>query len=744
MKINKIHINAFGKLTNFDIEFSDGLNLIYGDNEFGKSTLMAFIKMIFFGTAGGKAGVDRKKYIPWGGGKYAGSIDFTKDGVSYRIEREFAATNSHDKIKIINLNSSTVNEVSPKENLGEKLFGCSLACFERTLFIGALSDNETESTVLGEINKKLANIVTSGDEDVSATTVSKNLLDAKHRLLSKGGKIGVCDKAKLKADELKNTLLNERLEYAEKQRRLSELDELKEQIEVLNSREATLKAQLKTAQSYLKGATLKEFVSCSNEVIELKEKLTCKDGNLLTQKDIFALKEKQAEIDATKKAIEQKSAFDDSEGSLSAADGEMGEKTSELSMTAKSLQNEITRKEGLAEDLGKKTRLSVSPLAVIFCIFAVLAVFLGLFLQNHLSMPLYLIGTALLICFIIMLILSAKKAKSAQSSYMSLREEILRDKEKLQEINSEISAVTQANKQQTELKLFAIRQREKELSELKEDLKKQQSDYQKFFDTLPEVHGFDYNEKIQLLSELLIKLSAAESKADILRESLNGISLSLAQKALEELGEPPESLPDAQTAEKEIDNLQKEIQKLTEEYHRQENFVSVKYHHLHIPAAVERELNELQAEIERQEEFCTALDLALQVLEEASDEMQSSWGGELNDRVSEIFSRITGEKYSDVLVSKNLSLSAEENNSFGLKSVENLSAGTKDQSYFALRLALCDLIFGQNNTFPLFLDDSFERYDDLRAKRALEFLKEFSSKNQVLLFTCHKNLEGLI
>ena len=117
MKINKIHINAFGKLTNFDLALNDGLNLIYGDNEFGKTTLMAFIKMIFFGTASGKAGLDRKKYIPWSGGKYAGSIDFTKDGVPYRIEREFAATNSHDKIKIINLNSSSVLEVSPKESL---------------------------------------------------------------------------------------------------------------------------------------------------------------------------------------------------------------------------------------------------------------------------------------------------------------------------------------------------------------------------------------------------------------------------------------------------------------------------------------------------------------------------------------------------------------------------------------------------------------------------------------------------
>ncbi len=743
MKINKIHINAFGKLTNFDLPLNDGFNLIYGDNEFGKTTLMAFIKMIFFGTAGGKAGLDRKKYIPWNGGKYAGSIDFTKDGLPYRIEREFAATNSHDKIKLINLMNSSVMEVSPKENLGEKLFGCSLACFERTLFIGALSDSDTEKTVLGEINKKLANIVTSGDEDVNAADISKNLLDARHRLLSKGGKIGLCDKAKTRAAELQNTLLNERLEYAEKEQRLSQMGDLKCQIEALNAREATLKTDLKNAQSFLKAATLKEFISLKARAEDLRKKLTCKDGALLTQKDIFDINHKKAQIDAAKRNLEQKSSLSDSPPTPENG-GDVAQKTGALNGAAKDLENEIGGMEHLAEKLKEKSAHRLSPLAVVSLILAVASAFLGVVLSGALSLPFYIVSAALFALFAVLLIVCAKKSKAAQKDFLALREEILKKKEVLQDINNQLFAISQASSQQAELRLFAIKQKESELAELKEAVKTLEQDYRCFLDALPNVHGFDDDEKIRQLSGLLIELDTTEGKAQLLSESLGEITAEAAQTALAKMGDATATESSAQEIQTQIDDLHRRTYELTQEYHRQENLISVKYHHLHVPAAVERELLELNEEISRQEEFCSALDLALEVLEEASDEMQSSWGGELNDRVSEILSMITGEKYNNVLVSKALGLSAEEEGSFGQKSVEVLSAGTKDQAYFALRLALCELIFGENNTFPVFLDDSFERYDDLRAKRALGFLKEFSSKNQVILFTCHKNFENLI
>lgn len=48
MKISKIQINGFGNLHDKTLEFSDGINLIHGQNEAGKSTLVYFIKSMFY------------------------------------------------------------------------------------------------------------------------------------------------------------------------------------------------------------------------------------------------------------------------------------------------------------------------------------------------------------------------------------------------------------------------------------------------------------------------------------------------------------------------------------------------------------------------------------------------------------------------------------------------------------------------------------------------------------------------
>ena len=48
MFINSITISAFGKLKNCNFEFKNGINLLCGPNEAGKTTLLEFIKFIFY------------------------------------------------------------------------------------------------------------------------------------------------------------------------------------------------------------------------------------------------------------------------------------------------------------------------------------------------------------------------------------------------------------------------------------------------------------------------------------------------------------------------------------------------------------------------------------------------------------------------------------------------------------------------------------------------------------------------
>ena len=84
MVIKKIHIDNFGKFCDTDIELSDGLNIIEGKNEAGKSTLGAFIKFIFYGLDS----KERTKYFPWGKNTAGGYIKLSHGGKDYTVRRD--------------------------------------------------------------------------------------------------------------------------------------------------------------------------------------------------------------------------------------------------------------------------------------------------------------------------------------------------------------------------------------------------------------------------------------------------------------------------------------------------------------------------------------------------------------------------------------------------------------------------------------------------------------------------------
>ena len=68
MKIISLHIDGFGKLRDQDMEFQDGLNIVYGKNEAGKSTIHTFIKGMLFGIDRQRGRAARNdtysKYVP--------------------------------------------------------------------------------------------------------------------------------------------------------------------------------------------------------------------------------------------------------------------------------------------------------------------------------------------------------------------------------------------------------------------------------------------------------------------------------------------------------------------------------------------------------------------------------------------------------------------------------------------------------------------------------------------------------
>jgi uncharacterized protein YhaN len=155
------------------------------------------------------------------------------------------------------------------------------------------------------------------------------------------------------------------------------------------------------------------------------------------------------------------------------------------------------------------------------------------------------------------------------------------------------------------------------------------------------------------------------------------------------------------------------------------------------PIQLEAELETNRSVQHRIQEEYDAISEALSALSDAERELRERFSPELNHRTSVYFSRLTGGSYETVKLERDFSAQTEAAKSIALRSALLLSQGTADQLYFALRLAICDLILPEHANAPLILDDALTSFDDKRAALALGLVTELSEHRQVLLFTCH-------
>ncbi len=166
MIIRKIYIENFGKLSRFEYELTDGVNRIVSENGWGKSTMAAFIRVMFYGFDGEKkrdaSANERKKYAPWQGGTYGGCIYFCQGGREYMIRRTFGSKKSEDTFEC---RDATTNLVCTafSDNIGEEIFEVNSESFGRTVFIG---QNSVITGATDGINAKISNLAgNAGDID---------------------------------------------------------------------------------------------------------------------------------------------------------------------------------------------------------------------------------------------------------------------------------------------------------------------------------------------------------------------------------------------------------------------------------------------------------------------------------------------------------------------------------------------------------------------------------------------------
>ena len=171
MKINKLKINSYGKLKEKEINLKEGINIIYGKNEAGKSTLLNFITNMFYGISKNKKGKefsDFEKFLPWTGEEFSGKLEYElNNNKKYEIYRDFNKKNPkifnenmEDISKEFNIDKTKGNEFFYEQTkVDEELFLSTLVVGQQEVKLG----NKEQSILV----QKLANLVGTGEDNVS-------------------------------------------------------------------------------------------------------------------------------------------------------------------------------------------------------------------------------------------------------------------------------------------------------------------------------------------------------------------------------------------------------------------------------------------------------------------------------------------------------------------------------------------------------------------------------------------------
>lgn len=259
----------FGKHKELKLNINSDLNILYGPNEAGKSTIQAFIKVMLYGINSRARKIvenERLKYTPWDGSAMSGEIIIEKNGIDYSIRRTFGESKKHDKIKINNVITGEPVPLKSNEEPGEWLLNMTQGTFENTVFIKQLSPFiESSKEKSGEILSRLSSLASSGEEETSVKLIDHRLKKSMDSLHSPRRDRGIIDKL----IEEKNNLTDELNKFYALKTSTAERLEI---INNLKKKKAELQENIKVLENRKIDLENSKTITDWKEILELSEK----------------------------------------------------------------------------------------------------------------------------------------------------------------------------------------------------------------------------------------------------------------------------------------------------------------------------------------------------------------------------------------------------------------------------------------------------------------------------------------
>jgi len=770
--ITEIYIKSFGKLRGVKITPVDGVNIIYGENEAGKSTVMAFVLAMLYGVGKGE---QRHRYDPWTGGRMSGVLSLECDGREYVLNRQFGVTKAADKTELWCKTSGEMIDLPQNTEPGTFLCKINRESFINTVFIGQAGAPINGSN--NEILARLTNLATAGDETSSHTEISERIAEASASLRSRRANAILPGLEKQRQE-----LLDQRAVIS---KRVSEAETLRDDLTRLTSRRARLEEELElmirsdSVQSeYRRLAELKDISNRKAQLDAVKEKYDKLHDAMFSEGSISQefIEEARADLDRynsqcavvrTKQdqlaSIEDKLRNTDrlSNSRLRVVNRNSQQISDAISEYSPLVERKAVLEKEMERETGRinRSRLSLQSVVIVAAAVAIIFFMLG-----------FIASVFFWLCGLVVLLGGAYIY--AQKNGMGF-DGASKGSIELQNINEALARINRDNRSiLDDMKVDNVEQlenvlrrmsdervrineieREKDavLNDIASEREELEAVMQRLKDRIYPYMAVNRDEDvlhvINTLGRAQSDHAALEARYNSEKESFETLlagrdpeELALEEQLLrEKLGDGEAPQLDAKLAEN-IEDCRSELESVKMEIVQKETALGMLNSDPQEFNKINDNIKTLTGRIEKYEFEYAALQEASDALNAAFESMQKDFGPMINYRAGKIVSELTGGKYPSVVVSESLVPSVSEPGG-SIRSCFNMSAGTIDQLYLALRLAISGILTDEN--LPIMLDDAFAQFDDKRMTDALSYIgreNEAGRLGQVIMFTCHDRL----
>jgi len=779
MRIISCHIENFGRLHSFDLKFDEGCMNIKGHNGWGKSTLAAFFRVMLYGFEGeNKRGLldnERKRWSPWQGGVYGGSLVFEYSGKKYLVTRIFGSKAMEDTFELRDLATNLVsNDFSSK--LGEELFSVNAESFMRTVFIG---QNDVISTTTDDINSKIGNIADSSSDLDCYEKAYASLSD----LLNKNSPKRVTGSIyKLKSNVASlQTLVRDGSSIIDTMHKLDDLLNAKQDsLDELLSKRQELNKRYKEASEYKDVAAKLEVY----EHILLDEKskkdnadslLAFFNGKVAKEDDINTQMENTKKENSLKETVnlyrfteEEKENYDELKGLFDNNPTDMNETVeyirewkereeraqAELSRQAdfKVLQAEL---ENAKNNTKKIPGGAIAGMIMILVAMGLAATSIFVLPSINLIAISVAISAIILIVGIIICVLKIKKHIDENKEFLNIK---TNDIAALQTVLLEdIKCRNDVDSRLTDyLSKYGMKFTEKDVLENLINLQKKYASFLSYNekqaaydDALFELNQLtnsidtyldNMNMKVddghqEILNEMLIKLRSyneAKRIADRAFIAREKYELDNEVDRLKKI-KCPKDMMNLKDISIELENVSVSIASLNEEIkdiRRQQEIMQEKKD----AWEENRELlGQKEKELYEAEKSYKNMQYAKKYLGISKETMTAKYMEPLMKSFIKYYGAITGQDAKEYRLDANINLALEDKGI--LRDAGLLSTGYKDLVHFCLRLALIDAMYKEEKPVLIF-DDPFVNLDKEKTEGAMLLLKMLAKNYQIFHFTC--------